>query len=433
VKVNLQTIGCRLNFSEIDSYARHLRAAGHVIVADPEEADIVLVNTCSVTAKAASDSRQRIRQAARNGSSRVIVTGCWSTLEPQKASRLPGVRHVIPNQQKDNLLEVVAQKDPALFDIEPIARFPLRGMRLRTRAFIKVQDGCDNRCTFCVTTLARGQGRSKPAAEVVAEIRQLLEQGVKEVVLTGVHLGSWGRDLTHARSLKDLLAQILDETDPARLRLSSLEPWDIEPDFFQLWKDPRLCPHLHLPLQSGCGDILRRMARKVTPQSFQKLVDAAREAIPDISISTDVIVGFPGEEEEFFNQSVEFIRQIGFADGHVFAFSPRPGTAAAGMSGRVPPTIIKQRSRRMRQVFKAAKQTFAQQFLGNIVNVLWEASPTLDNSGWTLSGYSQHKLRVRAHSPQRLWNHISQVEIKTQRKGVLEGEIVQIDSQAPAV
>jgi threonylcarbamoyladenosine tRNA methylthiotransferase MtaB len=236
-------------------------------------------------------------------------------------------------------------------------------------------------------------------------------------------MGSWGRDLHPAQSLKDLLKQILHEVGPDRLRLSSLEPWDIEPDFFDLWEDPRLCPHLHLPLQSGSGAILRRMARKVTPESFQQLVETARKAIPNLSISTDVIVGFPGEDDDLFDQSLEFIRQIGFSDGHVFSFSPRPGTAAADMDRQVTDGAIKERSRILRQVFKEFHQAYARKFVGDKINVLWESSPKLDKKGWTLTGYSEHNLRAKAQSPERLWNRISEVEVTAAENGYLEGEI----------
>jgi threonylcarbamoyladenosine tRNA methylthiotransferase MtaB len=424
LKVNLQTVGCRLNFSEIDAYARDLMANGHVIVPTPDEADLVLVNTCSVTSKAASDSRQKVRQAAKAGVDNIVVTGCWSTMEPSKAIRLPGVHMVVPNRDKDRLLEILEHDSPSLFDLEPIERYPLPGLRLRTRAFIKVQDGCDNRCTFCVTTLARGQGRSRPAGQIITEINRLKSQGVKEFVLTGVHLGSWGRDLLPKKSLKDLIAIILDSTDPTRLRLSSLEPWDIEPEFFELWKDSRLCPHLHLPLQSGSSKILKKMARKVTPESFLQLVEYARRAIPNVSISTDVIVGFPGEDDDLFHQSQTFVQKLSFADGHVFAFSPRPGTAAAEMDQQVPADVIKRRSREMRQVIQASHKSYAAKFVGEEVNVLWEASPQLNQTGWVLTGHTEHNLRVKARWPDKLWNQISAVRIQANEKDYLRGDII---------
>ena len=196
------------------------------------------------------------------------------------------------------------------FDLEPIARKPLPGLHRRTRAFIKVQDGCDNHCTFCVTTIARGEGRSRSVADVILDIQSALEGGTKEIVLTGVHLGSWGQD--SGNHLRDLVKAILRETDAPRLRLSSLEPWDLDADFFSLWADKRLMPHLHLPLQSGCDSTLRRMARKTTPQSFRELVSAARAVMPEVAITTDIIAGFPGETDDEFAESLAVCKRDEF-------------------------------------------------------------------------------------------------------------------------
>jgi threonylcarbamoyladenosine tRNA methylthiotransferase MtaB len=423
LKVNLQTIGCRLNFSEIDAYTRDLTARGHTIVSDPDQADLVLVNTCTVTAKAASDSRQKVRQAARAGAEQIIVTGCWSTLEPGQAADLPGVSKVIANQDKDQLLPLLEREHPALFDLEPIECHPLKGMRLRTRAFIKVQDGCDNRCAFCITTLARGASRSRTVDEIIAEIRQLQYAGVKEYVLTGVNLGSWGQDWYQASNLRHLITQILDQTDPARLRLSSVEPWDIQPDFFDLWQDSRLCRHIHLPIQSGSDTILRRMARKGTTASYLKLIDRARKAIPDVSISTDLIVGFPGESDTEFDQSIDFVRRVGFSDAHVFSFSARPGTAAARMMDQVPSRTIRKRSQAMREVVSASKQAYMENFLQREVTVLWEARPELNGDEWLLSGLTDHHIRVKALSKEQIWNEFSLVRITETDDHFLRGEI----------
>jgi threonylcarbamoyladenosine tRNA methylthiotransferase MtaB len=210
------------------------------------------------------------------------------------------------------------QFPPETFDLEPLARQPVPGGRLRTRAFIKVQDGCDNRCTFCITTLARGAGRSLPVEAILADINAALAGGAQEIVLTGVHLGSWGQDFETPQKIRDLIETILAEAPVIRLRLSSLEPWDLEADFFSLWQDQRLARHLHLPLQSGSAATLRRMARKTTPEDFARLVAAAREHIPEVAITTDVIAGFPGESEAEFAESLEFVRQMNFAGGHVF-------------------------------------------------------------------------------------------------------------------
>ncbi len=211
MKVYLDTIGCRLNQSEIETYAWQFRSAGHELVASPAEADLTVVNTCDVTAAAAADSRKKIRGAVRVGSAEIVATGCWATLNPENAQALPGVGHVILNQDKECLVAEILQISPETFDLEPLIRQPIPGARGRTRAFIKVQDGCDNRCTFCVTTLARGLGRSLPVARILADINAALSGGTQEIVLTGVHLGSWGQDFETPCRLRELVETILTE------------------------------------------------------------------------------------------------------------------------------------------------------------------------------------------------------------------------------
>lgn len=419
MKIFLDTIGCRLNQAEIENIARQFRTAGHEIVAGADEADLIVVNTCSVTAQAAADSRAALRRAGRSGAGEVIATGCWATLEPQAAATLPGVTRVILNPQKDTFVPTLLHVSP--FDLEPLARQPLPGLRQRTRAFIKVQDGCNNACTFCVTTLARGAARSRPLEDVLEDIRYALEGGVQEVVLTGVHLGAWGKDL--GLPLSRLLEAILKQTEVPRLRLSSLEPWDLNEDFFSLWEDKRLMPHLHLPLQSGCGSVLRRMARKTTPEAFAALVEAARRHIPDLAVTTDVIAGFPGETEAEFVESLEFIRRIEFAGGHAFTYSPRPGTAAARMSGQVKPETRKERNAILRQTFQAAALTYRRRFLGRNLAVLWESSSALGQSGWQMEGLSGNYIRITAVTPQPRWNRIDNVQLSGLTEDGLSGTI----------
>ena len=344
MKIFLDTIGCRLNQAEIESLARQFRAAGHEIVASASEADLTVVNSCAVTAQAASDSRAAVRRAARQGTRGILLTGCWATLEPGAAAALPGVKGVIPNLQKDSLVLDLLSLSPEAFDLEPLARAPLPGLRARTRAFIKVQDGCDNACTFCVTTLARGDSRSRSVQQILADVRSALEGGTQEIVLTGVHLGAWGREFSPSQHLSDLVAALLARTSVPRLRLSSLEPWDLENGFFDLWADSRLCRHLHLPLQSGSETVLKRMRRKTTPGSFASLVQSARAAIPEVAITTDIIVGFPGETEAEFSETVEFVKSMNFAGGHVFTYSARPGTPAAHMNAQIPHETRKERN-----------------------------------------------------------------------------------------
>jgi threonylcarbamoyladenosine tRNA methylthiotransferase MtaB len=411
MKVFLDTVGCRLNQSEIETYARQFRAAGHTLVANPAEADYVVINTCTVTAAAASDSRQKIRQASRSGAQHIVATGCWASLDPQGAAALPGVSQVVPNAEKDTLVSRLLHLSPEVFDLEPLERLPIPGARSRTRAFIKVQDGCDNRCTFCVTTIARGPARSRPVKQVLMDIQAALRGGSQEIVLTGVHLGSWGHDYEPPQHLSDLVKAILVECDLPRLRLSSLEPWDLSDQFFALWQDPRLCPHLHLPLQSGSAATLRRMARKTSPQAFASLVAAARRLISGAAITTDVITGFPGENDAEFAETLAFVEQMGFAGGHVFSYSARAGTAAARMPAQVPVQLRKERNAQLRQVFAQSAQRYQRSFLGKTLTVLWEEAIPAGENAWQMSGLTGNYLRLSAHSSENLWNQLTPVYI----------------------
>lgn len=422
MKIHLDTIGCRLNQAEIEQMARQFRSEGHRIVAEAAGADLVVVNTCAVTTEAAADSRQKIRQAARAGAGEIIVTGCWSSLQPAQAGELPNVTRVIPNPQKDALVPTVLGLPPEAFDLEPLAREILPGLRQRTRAFIKAQDGCDNACTFCITTVARGNGRSRPIPAVLADVRAALAGGTQEIVLTGVHLGSWGHDFND--TLRALIQAILDETDAPRLRLSSLEPWDLDASFFSLWKNPRLLPHLHLPLQSGSLSVLKRMLRKTTPRSFRELVTAARAAIPTVAITTDIIAGFPGETEAEFQETLEFAREIGFAGGHVFTYSSRPGTPAARMKDHLPGEVKKNRSAQLRALFGELSESYRRQFLGQTLPVLWESTSELDEWGWQMEGLTDNYIRVTAHAPSPRWNMVDRARLTDLTPDGLRGEIV---------
>jgi threonylcarbamoyladenosine tRNA methylthiotransferase MtaB len=423
MKIFLDTIGCRLNQAEIESLARQFRSAGNEIVAIAADADLVVVNTCTVTGEAASDSRAAIRRASRQGAGEVVVTGCWATQEPGKAAELPGVSKVVLNQQKDGLVAEVLGVSREAFDIEPLTRRPLPGLRRRTRAFIKVQDGCDNACTFCITTLARGASRSRPMDDIIADIQSALDGGTNEIVLTAVHLGSWGQDFDKPRHLADLISAILARTSPARLRLSSLEPWDLEADFFSLWQDGRLCRHLHLPLQSGSAGVLKRMVRKTTPETFAGLVESARKFIPDVAVTTDVIVGFPGETDLEFSETLGFVKSMDFAGGHVFTYSVRPGTPAARMKGQVRREVQKVRNAILHSTFEESARAYRQRFIGQTLPVLWESTDQLSDLGWQLEGFTDNYIRVKAVAPLPRWNRLDGVELIENETDGLRGTI----------
>lgn len=422
MKIFLDSIGCRLNQSEIERYARKFREAGHEITMTAEDADIAVINTCAVTSNAAADSRQRIRKIGRAGGAALVLTGCLSTLDPVALRSLPQVINIIPNDAKDDLVEMVL-RDKRIKNTH-IAENAVGGS-LRTRTFIKVQDGCDNQCTYCITRIARGPGRSVPTETVLEEINLALGAGVKEIVLTGVHLGSWGKDMTPRATLKNLIRSILDRTDIQRLRLSSLEPWDLDGEFFRLWEDNRLCPHLHLPLQSGSDAVLRGMARATTAAKYRLLLDQARAVIPELAVTTDIIVGFPGESDTDFAEGLEFVRSLGFAGGHVFSFSPRAGTAAASYPDQVKPAVKKIRSDQMQQVFSDSAIRFRSSMIGSVQNVLWEHSRKKAGDGWLIPGFTENYIHVEALSRENRWNEIGRVKITSVNDRGLTGEILE--------
>ena len=411
MRIHVGSLGCKLNQSEMDELAALLARNGHQIVASAAEADVCILNTCAVTHVAAQKSRQALgRLHHDNPSARLVATGCYAELSPAELSRLPGVELVAGNRQKEQLADLLGR---AATIGRPIGmRHRAEGdraiqpaIRSRTRAFVKVQDGCDNTCTYCVVRLARGPQRSRPPEKILADVQARVEAGHQEVVLTGVHIGAYGRDRPRAfdgsggLDLWGLVARLLSETKIARLRLSSIEPWDLPEQALQLWADTRLCRHLHLPLQSGSDAVLRRMGRRYTAAEFAAQVTAARAAIPDVAVTTDVIVGFPGETDSEFAESLAFVEATGFARAHVFPYSARPGTVAAGLPDQVPSRIKAERAQAMRAVATASDRAFRQRFVGRTMAVLWETSrPGEDGLVW--NGLTDNYLRVQAACPQ---------------------------------
>ncbi len=424
MKIYLDMIGCRLNQSEIEILARQFSAAGHHLVADPAEADLAVVNTCTVTSAAAADSRKTIRRIARSGVKNIISTGCWSELYPDQALDLPGVTKVVSNAEKGQLVADLLTLDPEKFDQEPLQRIIIPGIRQRTRAFIKAQDGCHHHCTFCITTVARGNSRSESAATVIKEINAAVQAGFKEVVLTGVQLGSWGKDLNPIQGLNDLVYQVLKDTDVPRLRLSSIEPWDVHPLLIELLQEERVSRHLHLPLQSGSAATLRRMARAINPAKYALLLESIRFAVPEIALTTDILVGFPGETETEFKESYDFIRQMDFSGGHVFSYSAREGTPAADYPDQIPHSLRKKRSAEIRELLNDSAETYRRSFLGSELAVLWEQR---DDKTQKAIGLTDNYLRVEAHASREVWNTFSRTKIiEVVQDGVL-GEILYQD------
>ena len=415
MRAYMTMLGCRLNEAEVETWSRHLCIEGHEMVCKASQAQVIVVNTCAVTAEAARKSRKLIAQLHRqNPTAKLVLTGCYTQLEPAKAAALMGVDLVVSNQDKDRLPELLEKLD--LNAMPEMAEDPdgdhIYQSKARTRAFIKVQDGCRNRCTFCIVTIARGEERSRPVQEIIDEINGLHQEGYEEAVLTGVHLGGYGRDLD--TSLFALMEKILANTEIPRLRLSSLEPWDLPEGFWSLWDNPRLLPHLHLPLQSGSNTVLKRMARRCNTASYAEMVRAAREAIPHLSVTTDWIVGFPGESEEEWRESVAFAELMRFSHMHIFSYSAREGTTAARMPNQVRNDLKKSRSREMHQIAADSKRMILENSVGQVREVLWEGKgvPTGERTlEW--SGYTDNYLRVFTKVPRsvNLENQITDAKI----------------------
>ncbi|GAB4457393.1 MAG: tRNA (N(6)-L-threonylcarbamoyladenosine(37)-C(2))-methylthiotransferase MtaB [Anaerolineae bacterium] len=442
MRIRVDSIGCRLNISEVETMARAFAAAGHRLVGPGDVADLYVFNTCAVTHLAARKSRQVIRQMRRaNPAAAVVVTGCYAQLSPAEIQAL-GVDLIVGNNDKDRLPQIVAEAG-LLRDSDPVPApdgvpfspdAALAEAGSRTRAFVKVQDGCDNRCTFCIVTVARGAGRSRNIPDVVSEINRLVALGYQEAVLSGVHLGSFGHDAGQPGGLKQLVAAILADTDLPRLRLSSLEPWDLDAGFFELWQNERLLPHLHLPLQSGCDETLRRMARRTSQAEFSALVAQARAAIPDLSVTSDIIIGFPGETEAEFARSITFVEQMEFAKLHIFRYSRREGTAAANMRGQVPSPVMQARSEAMHSLNATLEDNFRRRFVGRMMPVLWETSEPY-GFGVQWSGLTGNYLRVVTQTPPdaNLHNRVISTSLVDTAPAGLQGQLPSTSLNGAAV
>ena len=418
MRVHLETLGCRVNQSEVETITRELATCGVSIAGSAADSDICIVNTCAVTATAEQKSRRRILALARaNPETRIAVTGCYATLAPERCSTLPCVEWVLPNAEKPSVTALVLHAER---DLMPLCvETAHQSCFLRTRAFVKVQDGCDNSCTYCIVRHLRGPSVSRPISKIISKVSSRVAGGIQEVVLCGVNLGSYGRDYGLGHGLKSLVLATLRDTDLTRLRLSSLEPWDIDPTFFRLWEDARLCRSVHLPLQSGCDSTLRRMGRRITLGEFAQLVNVARESVPDIAVTTDILVGFPGEDDVAFRRSCDFVAVMGFARVHVFSYSPRPGTAAVCLPDRIPSAAVNARADAMRELAARTSREFNSRFVGKRVTVLWERRRS---DGW-FSGLTDNYLRVDARTNDDLHNRLTDVQLVGLRNGHLLGEL----------
>lgn len=458
------TLGCKVNQADSEAISEQMSEAGYVQRDFSEIADVYIVNTCTVTHLGDRSSRQMISQARRrHPDALLVVTGCYAEMNPQAVAALPGVDLVVGNRGKNSLVSAIKEqyrpdaksknyatesrsltKDTEQGRVLPVLNLDSQHIgsdrslpidltepqpdnpstiapviagtdsaesanaRLlsRTRVQMKVQDGCDNRCTYCIVPYVRGASRSRSIEAVVEDVRRKVRAGFQEIVLTGIHLGDYHPENDEKRDLGDLIATLLKETDIARIRVSSLEPEDFRLEWLELWENPRMCRHLHLPMQSGSDQILRRMARRYNSDRYATIITTAKRLVPGIAISTDIITGFPGESDDDFEQTFQLATELQFAKAHIFRFSPRQGTAAARMKGQIKEEVKKARSERLLALNDEHARHFRQQFLGQTMQVLIEANK---HGRW--EGLTDNYLRVEIDGlpdhTQRNWQNTS--------------------------
>ena len=426
-KAALTTLGCKVNQFETETMEGLFRQRGYAIVPFDEAADVYVINTCSVTSLGEKKSRQLIRRARRLNERAVIaVTGCYAQVAPEEIRAIEGVRVVLGTKERSGIVDHVerAAREAGVFDgtgdIMHASEFediPLFGAPARTRAFLKIEEGCENFCSFCIIPYARGPVRSRLLKSVRREAAKLLAMGFKEIVLTGIHLGCYGRDLGDV-TLADAVRAVLSLPGLKRLRLGSLESIELSDDLLALLaQEERFAGHLHLPLQAGSDEVLRAMNRHYDTAKFAALIERVERAVPGVAISTDIIVGFPGETQELFEESLAFVERMNFARMHVFPYSPRRGTPAAAFAAQVPEAEKKARVHLMQALAAKKSEAFHAAFLGTEMPVLFET----EREGVT-DGLTANYIRVYTDAPVRTGEIHAMRLVRLYRDGVW-GEI----------
>lgn len=403
VRIAFHYLGCRLNEAENEAIARSMTDKGHEIVAIADNPDVIVLNTCGVTADAMRKSRNLMRRFAVAGARLLVLMGCAVDLMQagensvsdddlrQGAKRDDDLRIVrIYRDDRPKAADIIARAIDETWNAS-VAQAPT-AYKPRIRCFIKIEDGCNNACTYCSVRLARGRERSVAGADIVEEIRRCLALGEREIVLTGVQLGAWKEG---DRRLPDLIGDILSKTDVERLRLSSIEPWHLRPELYELWSDKRLCPHFHTPVQSGSDAVLSMMRRRTHLAEFESKINNLRRKIPNVRVSTDLIVGFPGETDAMWRETLDFIERIGFDDIHLFRFSARPGTIAATLPNPVAPEVKRERWNEAHDRMMQIKRDKMQASIGALCRVLWETrGHEIVDGKRRWSGYAENYLRL---------------------------------------
>jgi len=392
-KVAITTVGCKVNQFESEALHTSLEERGYEVIAFGEKADITIINTCTVTHRADFQSRQLVRKALRlNPKSLVVVTGCYSQIEPEVMVGMEGVRYILGNKEKALIPDLLPSMEKGelprilVSDIQKETAFPfttLHSFHYHTRAFLKIQDGCNGHCSYCIIPRARGRSRSLSPKKVFEQMRVLKEKGFKEVVLTGIHLGSYGLDLFPPFPLQSLLESFERMETPDRIRLSSIDPKDFSPSLIStLSRSKKICPHLHIPIQSGDDEILKRMNRDYDRSFLVDLIQGLQEKILDVSIGVDLIIGFPGETEERFERTYQLIESLPISYLHVFPFSKRKGTLASQLSQQLPESRITERAELIRGLGREKRKAFNRRFLNKELDVLIEDRRDKETGKW---------------------------------------------------
>ena len=423
-RVAFYTLGCKLNQAETESLIGQFREYGYQIVLPADQADIYIINTCTITHVADSKSRRALRAAKRrNPCAIVIAVGCYAHRAPHEFASITDL--VVNNADKPRLLEIV-NRLPLLADSFVVAK-GIEGHEVsdgfRIRSMVKIQDGCNTPCTYCIVPSVRNYEHSVPIPQIIKEIKIKISLGYKEIVLTGTKIGRY-RD--NSNGLERLIDCILNDTDIRRIRLSSLQAKEITPQFLALWQDNRLCRHFHLALQSGSNTVLHRMRRRYSVDEYKEMVGLIKKNIADVAITTDIMVGFPGESSKEFEESYLHCKQLGFAAIHVFSFSIRLGTEAADMSDQIADKVKKERAHRMLELASCCRHSFYTKLSGRILSILWEKE-VVPGEG-IYSGLTDNYIRVFTRNGESLTNRITLAKLERVYRNGMWAEIVKNES-----
>ncbi|HHW30234.1 MAG TPA: tRNA (N(6)-L-threonylcarbamoyladenosine(37)-C(2))-methylthiotransferase MtaB [Clostridiaceae bacterium] len=431
-KVAFYTLGCKVNQYDTQAVSDIFKKEGYEIVDFNEKADVYVINTCTVTGLSDRKSRQMIRRAkSNNENSIIVVMGCYSQTSPEEVEKIPEVNLIMGTKDRNKIIEFLREIEEekgrlkVVSDIMHTRDFEelhVEEYRERTRAFIKIQEGCNQFCSYCIIPYARGPVRSRKPEDLLEEIRRLAEDGIKEFVLTGIHIASYGKDLGNI-DLVDIIKKVHDIPEVVRIRLGSIEPGFVTKEFIDQAKElEKLCPHYHISLQSGCDETLKRMNRKYTTGQFRNVVEDLRSNIPDVAITTDIMVGFPGESQEEFMKSYEFVKEISFAHMHVFKYSPRKGTPAARFKNQIPPDVKEERSNMLIGLSKEKKLEFNKKHLNRVFPVLFEQE--VKNMEGYIEGLTPNYIRVICRGNPDMIEKIYNVRLQTAYEDHVIGEII---------